>query len=164
MGYGVNGVDGGLWGRWGEWGLKETTLFVSHGVDGLDAHGAEGGGKAGQYAQHAEQGYGSDGCPESYLIVGGDDAVARVGELKHLQDENGKENAAHSRHTGEQNALRDNLPEDVVGRSADGAAYANFRCPLAHRHHHDVAHADGAGQQRADAHEPYEEVDAAPPC
>ena len=42
---------------------------------------------------------------------------------------------------------------------SDSTADANLGGALPHGHHHDVAHADGSCQQRADAHQPDEEVD-----
>ena len=88
------------------------------------------------------------------------DAVLGETEFQHLQDEDGKDDAAHARYCGKEDALGDDLGEDDTRCGTDGATDANLGGALLDGDHHDVGHTDGSGQQCADAHEPDEQIHA----
>jgi len=88
----------------------------------------------------------------AYDAVGG---TAHFGQLQYHHREN---DARHARYADKRDALGDDLGENIARRCPDGAPYSYLGGAFFHRHHHDVAHADGPCQQRADAYKPRQEV------
>ena len=125
----------------------------------LDGHRAGGGGQARDHAQRGQQQRRDNRRPETDLETGG--RIVRIHPddgLQQTQQLHGKHDAERARHQGQRNALEDDLREDIARRGADGAADADLRRALLDGDHHDVAHADHAREDGAQAHQPDQEV------
>ena len=135
-----------------------TLLFITHGVDGFDAHSTGSRGKTSENAHGAYHKSGKERCPETYLEVSSNDAILRITQFKHLENHDAKENATHTCHEGQHNALGDDLRQYHPRRSTNGTADTYLGGALTHGHHHDIRHTDGTCQQRSQTYEPDKEV------
>ena len=92
--------------------------------------------------------------------MGGNNTVGGVGQFKHLQYDDGEENAAHASYGCEQDALTNDLREDAARCGSDGASNSYLDGSLFDGDHHDVRNTNGSGKKGAYTDKPDEEVDA----
>ena len=135
-------------------------LFVADGFNGTDGHGAVGGGQSGQHAQHEEEQAGAYSHPEADLEMGRGVGGGGYQGLDALQDGHTEADAHHAGQGGKDHAFRQNLVQDVLWTGTDGPADANLGGALLDGDHHDVAYADGTGQQGTQSHHPGQDADA----
>lgn len=148
--------------------MHHRLFVVAQGVDGFELRGAVGRNVAGdQTGGDQHDGRTHDDTQVERRIEENRGAIAFVacGSLREdVVDDLHHGDAQHHAEVAECRRDADrfgqNQPDDRRGLGAEGLADAELGRALRDRHQHDVADADDAGQQRAEADDPYEEVDA----
>ncbi len=126
-------------------------------------HGAPSRNQPGQQSAEEEDDGRSHGDLYIHAGVFQDDVVTRNRQeqaVRQIEEEDAAAQSEEARHRRQHQAFAHDLRNDVERFCAQRPADANLLGTLLDRHHHDVAHANDARQERAHADNPNQDVDA----